>query len=330
MKYSIVIPSYNSEKWIASCVNSVLAQKRSDYSIVVLDSGSTDGTIAWLSALGCPQLTLVTTDSRLGIEANWKRILDLPLNEYLTILGHDDRLHPDYLSTMDKLIAQYPDAGLYQSHFDFIDENNISIRTCKSMPARMGSPEFLKAVMQNQIDVMATGFLMRSADYKRVGGIPSFPQLLYADIILCLELIHNSYLAVSPNMAFSFRSHLQNTSKSVGNQRLEAFDQMITAFQQLAASHPNLAAVIQTEARSFLTEYARGNAHKLLYIPTTSRNGMGMHHFLDLANQNLNRLVPGNKVPISKNVIQLPLLIDRFWPLKKLFLWWKSFQKRTY
>lgn len=330
MKYSIVIPTYNSEKWIASCVNSVLAQTRTDYSIVVLDSGSTDGTLAWLTSLDCHQLTLVTTDNRLGIEANWKRILDLPLNEYLTILGHDDLLHPDYLGNMDELIAEHPYAGLYQTHFDFIDENNGKIRTCKSMPAQMSSPAFLQAVMQNRIDVMATGFLMRSADYKRVGGIPSYPQLLYADIILCLELIQNSYLAISPKVAFSFRSHLQNTSKSVSSKRLEAFEQMITAFQQLATSNPELSAVIQAEARPFLSEYAKGNAHKLLYIAEASRNGIGMQDFLDLANQGLNRLLPRNTMPLGKNVIQLPLLIDRFWPLKKLFLWWKSFQKRTY
>jgi hypothetical protein len=40
----------------------------------------------------------------------------------MTILGHDDVLYPDYLSVIDDLIKKHPEASLYQTHFNFIDE----------------------------------------------------------------------------------------------------------------------------------------------------------------------------------------------------------------
>ena len=46
MKFSVVIPNYNSEKWIEKCINSVLNQTFKDYEIIVVDDMSTDSSEA--------------------------------------------------------------------------------------------------------------------------------------------------------------------------------------------------------------------------------------------------------------------------------------------
>ena len=44
MKYSVIIPAYNSEKTIKRCIESIESQNRSDVEIIVINDGSTDET----------------------------------------------------------------------------------------------------------------------------------------------------------------------------------------------------------------------------------------------------------------------------------------------
>ena len=46
MKFSIIIPNYNSEKWIEKCINSVLNQTFKDYELIIVDDISTDSSDA--------------------------------------------------------------------------------------------------------------------------------------------------------------------------------------------------------------------------------------------------------------------------------------------
>ena len=44
MKFSIILPCFNSKSYINKCVDSILSQSFSDYELIVIDDGSTDGT----------------------------------------------------------------------------------------------------------------------------------------------------------------------------------------------------------------------------------------------------------------------------------------------
>lgn len=331
MTYSIIIPTYNSDRWIQGCINSVLSQTCKEFNIIILDSGSTDGTVSWLRSLNDERIVIHTTGKRLGIVENWARITAIAKNEFITILGHDDILFPNYLENIELLRKQHPDASLYLTHFTLIDGNGKKIRQCKPMMQKYLPPDFLSTVLENAIDLTATGFVMRSALYDAGGGIPPYDQLLYADIELWMKMIDHGYLAVSPDECFSFRFHSGNTSKTFDKARLRGFEKLCHFLAGFAKDKPAYMPVLKKHALSFLKNYTVGTCNKLLYIPQKNRNGITMDDVLHAAQKDAALLLPGYEFrPEKLKEIKAARLIDRIPVLKKLFLFYKSFSQRTY
>src|SRR5688572_11626247 len=121
-KYSVILPLRNGGEYLKLCVNSILAQTLNDFNLVVLDNQSTDGSVEWLEQLNDSRIIVHKSESSLTIEENWGRIKDIQKNEFITLIGHDDILYPNYLAEMDMLIRKHPAAGIYQAHFLYIND----------------------------------------------------------------------------------------------------------------------------------------------------------------------------------------------------------------
>jgi glycosyltransferase involved in cell wall biosynthesis len=67
MKYSFIVPTYNSQKWIRQSIGSVLKQTNDKFEIIILDDCSTDGTVEWLRSLNDNRITIYPSEKRLGI-----------------------------------------------------------------------------------------------------------------------------------------------------------------------------------------------------------------------------------------------------------------------
>lgn len=331
MKYSFIIPTYNSLRWIQPCIESILAQTFTGFDIIILDSGSTDDTLGWIRSLNNTKIRIYPADSRLGIVENWQRITSVPRHEFMTIMGHDDIIYPNYLATINSLIESNPGAALYQTHFDLIDENGKIIRACLPMKTHITPELLLESVLQHTIEIVATGFMVRSKTYDSVGGISPYPNLLYADTELWLKLILNSYLAVAQETCFGFRFHIKNTSKSPGKIRLIAFERMVDFFGALQNEDPKYKSVIEENAGSFLKNYAIGSCHKLIYFPEAGRDDVNMDDIIASAKRCAQKIMPSADFEPEKfPAIRLAKLIDSNRLLRSLFLFYKSFQKRTY
>ena len=141
-KFSIILPVRNGGDYVKECVNSILSQTFSDFNLIVLDNYSTDDTASWIKGLNNEKIIIYTADQPLRMEENWVRVTTVDKNEFMTIIGHDDILHSDYLETMNSLIIKHPDASLYQAHFKFIDANGALIRHCQPMAEIQYAHEF--------------------------------------------------------------------------------------------------------------------------------------------------------------------------------------------
>ena len=207
-RFSIVLPVRNGGELLKLCINSILMQEYKEFDLLVLDNNSSDGSTDWLLSLKDTRVKVFTANESLSINDNWKRILEVQKNEFMTLIGHDDLLYPGFLMEMNGLITQYPDASLYHCHFDYIDSDGNILRQSRPMPRVQTVQQLMENFLQCRIDSMGTGYVMRSADYDRLGGIPvNFPNLLFADFALWITLTDISYVATSPEKCFAFRLH---------------------------------------------------------------------------------------------------------------------------
>jgi glycosyltransferase involved in cell wall biosynthesis len=214
-QFLIVLPVRNGGVHLKACVASILAQVHEHFRLVVLENASTDDTPGWLRQLRDPRISVWESTTPLEIQDNWARILHLDLSEeFMTIIGHDDLLDPGHLSQMSALIDAHPDAGLYQSHFRLIDKYGRRLRSCLPMPARETADGFLAARLRLRRDSHGTGYVFRATDFVRVGGIPLYKKLIFADDALWLELMRGSYKATLARELFSYRLHPGGTSHS--------------------------------------------------------------------------------------------------------------------
>ncbi len=116
----IVTPVYNGEKYLAECIESVLAQTLTDWQYIIVNNCSTDGSldIAERYARNDDRIRVYSNDAVLPVIANFNRAAALvpPGARYLKFLCADDTLFPDCLQRMVAVAESNPSVQLVASY----------------------------------------------------------------------------------------------------------------------------------------------------------------------------------------------------------------------
>ena len=121
MRFSIIIPAYNAERELAGSVASVQAQTFSDWEIVLVDDGSTDGTQALCARLSqtCGKLRVLRQENRGQLLARQAGIAAAG-GDYCVFLDADDALLPECLQTLHEALRRNdePDMAIYSFYYE--------------------------------------------------------------------------------------------------------------------------------------------------------------------------------------------------------------------
>lgn len=112
---SIVIPLYNKGDEILKTLDTVFGQTVSDYEILVVDDGSTDGGEAKVEAVSDARVRLIRKENG-GVSTARNAGMKAAVSDLIAFLDADDEWDPDHLETLIRLRATYPEAGLYTTH----------------------------------------------------------------------------------------------------------------------------------------------------------------------------------------------------------------------
>ena len=95
-KISIVMPVYNKEKYIARGINSILAQTFNDWELIIIDDGSTDGSLNQCKKFRDSRIQVFHTLNR-GVSEARNLGISKATGEYITFIDSDDFVAENYL-----------------------------------------------------------------------------------------------------------------------------------------------------------------------------------------------------------------------------------------
>jgi glycosyltransferase involved in cell wall biosynthesis len=328
--FSIIIPFKTGKHYLLDCLQSVLAQDYPHFEIIILAdiTSNTDDALHAISDLNNPKISVLLSDKNLDILQNWGRIKDLDKKEYMTILGYDDILSKGFLSCINNSINTNPDASLYHTHFNYINSNSEAIKKCQPLPTQMTASDYLEYTLKESIDIMATGYVFRSKDYDAIGGIPtSYPNLIYADAQLWIELSKKGHLVVDPSIQFSFRIHSSVTKTSKDKILLDAFILFLDYLKGLKQEADNYKLAIQSNLTAFAESTTKAMAHRLLRTPKMNRQGLTIDK---VTNEIAEKCMQMEVVyaPFKIKSIQIARFIETTPLLNELFLLFKRIYKK--
>jgi len=118
-KVTIIIPCYNSQKWIEECVTSALTQTYENVEVIVVDNESTDESVKILKEIQAHHPDLILSSAENIYPNCWDEAratgYRLMTGEYMTVIGSDDLMHAEYIQNCMKIMLQAPKIKAIQS-----------------------------------------------------------------------------------------------------------------------------------------------------------------------------------------------------------------------
>lgn len=149
MKYSIIIPAYNSEKTIKRCIESITVQNRSDVEIIIINDGSTDETESICKALQIEHNNLIyICKENGGVSSARNEGLSVANGDFVMFVDSDDYVDSKCFETIDKYIGS--NADFYQFSFS-IAENGLVTETREFSECQVGTQNEKEAFISDGV-----------------------------------------------------------------------------------------------------------------------------------------------------------------------------------
>ena len=196
--FSILMPAYGTESYIAEAIESVIDQSRADWELLVVDDGSPDRLADVVSDyLADPRVRLIRQRNA-GVGGALNRAIAESSAPYVVKLDSDDALLPHYLQTVADVLDERYEVGFVACDAYVLDEANgrVRRRTYLGAAGRDGrrlDARLARLLEQNVIFSVAT---IRRTMLRGVGGFDEDRQII-EDWDLWLRLV-----AAGVNVAF--------------------------------------------------------------------------------------------------------------------------------
>jgi len=207
MRISVVVPAYNSAKFVGAALDSIAAQKRVPDEIIVVDDGSHDGTAQIVQSRRMSGLALIRQRNA-GVSAARNAALGVSTGNWIAFLDADDLWTPDKLAIQAGLATARSDVDVWLGGTEGVSLAPTPI-TAGAFLANFSSRNFLQ---------LGAAFIRRSV-FDRIGLFD--PALKYGEDLDWLMRAQEAgtVIATHPETVLRYQRHSTNLTNDVSELR---------------------------------------------------------------------------------------------------------------
>lgn len=241
MKVSVIIPTYNSVKYLPEAARSVLAQTYEDYEIIIVDDGSTDDTravVKELSEKNSGKIRYIHQENR-GLACARNTGIRNSRGELIALLDADDQWLPEKLAHSVRAIELDKAIGLVHTNLTRVTKNGDPICTPKKNKKYVSGKNIFKHLFLRRGHIACSSVIFRKECCDKVGlfdeqltrigcedrelwlRVAQHYEIYFIDEVLILYRVHDTNFSHDRKKMFEARSYVINKFCSTGKyQRL--------------------------------------------------------------------------------------------------------------
>jgi glycosyltransferase involved in cell wall biosynthesis len=199
-RVTVFIPVYNRVAFVAEAIDSVLQQELADFELLVIDDGSTDGSVDVIRSFRDPRMRAVYHERNLGIPVTRNHGLDLARGNYIALLDSDDRARRRRLGVQADFLDAHPEIAVVGSWW--ASRRGSVVRPFGIMPTAADEvrSRLLFHCALSQSTVMARTAVLRARRYPEDCAVSS-------DFALWVRLADEARLVNLPRFLVTRRMH---------------------------------------------------------------------------------------------------------------------------
>lgn len=206
---SVIAPCYNPGTYLEQAIESIYAQDYPNVEVIIVDDGSTDGSIEALRVLQARYGFSLYTQANQGVSAALNTGLAHAQGVYVATPDLDDIMLPYSLSVRARYLDAHPEVGLVGALITYMDEHGVTKKTQQREGIRQLD---FATILANESVVGAPVSLYRMTALKAVGGYD--PAIRVQDFQITLRIAHHGLAVhIIPEVVTRYRRHSNNLSK---------------------------------------------------------------------------------------------------------------------
>jgi glycosyltransferase involved in cell wall biosynthesis len=206
---SVMMPVYNTKRYVAEAVESILAQTFTDFEFLIVDDGSSDGSLGILERYAArdSRIRLACLPHR-GIVAARNHALGLATGEFCAVMDSDDVALPERFSRQVEYLRDHPDVICLGTGYISIDEKG---RPISNLRVVTDETEIQEHLLSGVCPIRQPSVMMRRAAVESVRGYrEEFSTAEDPDLWLRLGEI--GLVVNLPDVLIKYRVHFQSVS----------------------------------------------------------------------------------------------------------------------
>ena len=213
---SVIIPTYNSERYIQKCISSVLNQTYENFEIIIIDNNSSDNTINIINSFSSNKIKILNVVNNGNISISRNLGIKNSSGSWIAFLDSDDFWEKDKLNKLSKKLENY---DLIYHNMNILKNNKI-LKNYNFLFSKLntGHSSLIENLCKNGNPIINSSVVVRKKILSKVGFIsehePSFTNDYHT--WLKISLITNKFYFEKKRLG-TYLLHDQNYSHNIRN-----------------------------------------------------------------------------------------------------------------